>query len=331
MIGKEHRGLPGRIARTDDIHGSVLAPDGLSHGRAVEEPAAGQAFRAGHVEAPPGHTCAEHQGMTSNLATALQLEALVGPVDGQRLGARGREDFNTKALGLRDRTAGEIRAGESGREAEVVLDQTARAGLPARGVALDQHGAQAFRRAVDRGRKTGGPGADDGEVIELRAGLGLHADLSGQRGGFRAQQLFAARQQHQRQLFASDVVGLHQLAGFVGFGDVEKVVRHLVAGEEVLHVMGVRRPAMPHNADAAIARAILRAPVGQQVVEHRVEALLRRIPGFQQVVVDLRFVDAGDRGAGFSVGGQQRAPRVRVQLARLGQKLGAFHARHALV
>ena len=72
-------------------------------------------------------------------------------------------------------------------------------------------------------------------------------------------------------------------------------------------------------------------PGGQQVLDHRVELLLRRVPGLEQVVVERDVVDRRDRRLGVGVGGEQHALGVRHELARLHEVLGARHARHALV
>ncbi len=55
-------------------------------------------------------------------------------------------------------------------------------------------------------------------------------------------------------------------------------------------------------------------PVLEQVVEHRVQPLLRRAPGLHQVVVEPDLVDRPDRGLGVGVGRQQHALGLRGHL-----------------
>ena len=70
-------------------------------------------------------------------------------------------------LGLHQRFGGQLRAGEAGREAEVVLDTCARARLPAYGNPFQHQRVQSFRGAVDGSRQSGGPSTDDNNVVDL--------------------------------------------------------------------------------------------------------------------------------------------------------------------
>ena len=78
-------------------------------------------------------------------------------------------------------------------------------------------------------------------------------------------------------------------------------------------------------------RLVAGPPVVQQVVEHGVEVLLRRVPGLHQIVVEAHLVDRLDGRIGIGIGGKQHAPGVGVEFHRLGQELDARHSRHALV
>ena len=72
-------------------------------------------------------------------------------------------------------------------------------------------------------------------------------------------------------------------------------------------------------------------PCLKQVVQHRIELLLGRIPGLGQVVVDFGRIDGLDRGLRIGVCGQQGALGVRINFLRLFQKIHARHARHPLI
>jgi hypothetical protein len=65
---------------------------------------------------------------------------------------------------LGDGAAGELRAADPGREAEVVLDPSRRSGLAAQSGALHDQRVEPFGGAVDRGGQAGGAGADDEQV-----------------------------------------------------------------------------------------------------------------------------------------------------------------------
>jgi hypothetical protein len=69
----------------------------------------------------------------------------------------------------------------------------------------------------------------------------------------------------------------------------------------------------------------------QQRVDDRVELLLRRVPGLEQVIVQVDDVDRVDRGAGVRVGGQQRPARARIDVHRALKELDAVHLRHPVV
>ncbi len=72
-------------------------------------------------------------------------------------------------------------------------------------------------------------------------------------------------------------------------------------------------------------------PIFKQVTHDRVELLLRRIPGLQQIVVKSHFVDRADGSVLVGIRGQQDPAGVREDLGRFGQELDSSHARHALV
>ncbi len=95
--------------------------------------------------------------------------------------------------------------------------------------------------------------------------------------------------------------------------------------------MATGRPEGAGDADTVVRQRHRGLPVAQQVVQHRVEGLLGRIPGLHQIVVQPNGVDALDGRFGVGVGGEQHFARLGIELARLGQELGAIHGWHALV
>jgi hypothetical protein len=70
--------------------------------------------------------------------------------------------------GLRVGARRELLARDARREAQVVLDPGAQPGLAARRVELEHEDIESFGRAVDGGRESGRPGADDHDVPHLR-------------------------------------------------------------------------------------------------------------------------------------------------------------------
>ena len=101
---------------------------------------------------------------------------------------------------LRDGAAGQLGAGDPGREAEVVLDPPRRARLAAERRALDDERVQALRRAVDGRAEAGGAAADD-QQVDLLARRKLEADPERARdlARRRAAQVGPAGEPHERQ------------------------------------------------------------------------------------------------------------------------------------
>ena len=89
---------------------------------------------------------------------------------------------------------------------------------------------------------------------------------------------------------------------------VEPAVRDLIAREEVAKLVRLRRPLTVDHAHALERRLITRLPVAEQLVDHRIEIQLRRMPRLHQVVVELHRVDRADRRIGVGVG--RRAGRA---------------------
>ena len=190
---------------------------------------------------------------------------------------------------------------------------------------------QPLRGAVDGGGQPGRAAADDHQIVEGTGRLGLQPDLVGDLPDRWRFETGAVAEDEQRQMGAFRSLGLDHLPRFgIGF-DVEPPVRDLIAGQEVAHLVRGRRPAEPENAQPAIGRAEPGSPLVEQVVEDRVEVLLRRVPGLEQVVIETDGVDGPDRGFGVGVGGQQHALGVGDTVPRLLQKLDPGHVRHPLV
>src|SRR5437764_11611361 len=86
-------------------------------------------------------------------------------------------DHGTELACLERRPSGEIRAGETGGEAEIVLDSSARARLTARGEAFDDERAESLRGGVDGGRQPGWAAAEHDDVEALAVDLRSQAKL----------------------------------------------------------------------------------------------------------------------------------------------------------
>ena len=118
----------------------------------------------------------------------------------ERQRAVWRREARVELSRLRDGAAGQLVAGDPGREAEVVLDPPRRARLAAESGPVDHQRLEAFRGAVDGGAQAGGAGADH-EQVDLFPGAELEADPERARDlpGRRVMELGAARKPDQRQ------------------------------------------------------------------------------------------------------------------------------------
>ena len=97
-------------------------------------------------------------------------------------GAVGGRGSCAELSRLADGPAGELRAADAGREAEIVLDPARRSGLAAQRSALDDQRVEPLGGTVDRSGEAGGPGAHD-QQVDFLARRELAADPE------RAQQL----------------------------------------------------------------------------------------------------------------------------------------------
>ena len=112
---------------------------------------------------------------------------------------------------------------------------------------------------------------------------------------------------------------------------VEPLVGNAVAGEEIANAVVCRGPAGADDPDAFEGGFVALLPGLEQVVQHGIKLLFRRIPGLVEVVVDLCGVDGADGCFGVGVGGQEDAFRVGIDRERLLEKVDSGHPRHALV
>jgi dihydrofolate reductase len=88
---------------------------------------------------------------------------------------------------------------------------------------------------------------------------------------------------------------------------------------------------VPDDAQLRLAGLRRGCPRGEQIVEHRVQRLLWRVPRLEQVVVDVDDVDRIDRRLGIGVRGQQHPPSGWEQVHRRFQELDPVHLRHPVV
>ena len=88
---------------------------------------------------------------------------------------------------------------------------------------------------------------------------------------------------------------------------------------------------MTDHADRLLEPRRRRLPVTQQIVEHRVQTLLRWVPGLQEIVIESHPVDRVDRRLRVRVRRQQHALCIRHHPYRSLERLDAAQPGHPLI
>ncbi len=157
----------------------------------------------------------------------------------ERLRRAGDHHLGAELLGLGVGAIRELLPGDAEREAQVVLDARARAGLPAGGAGVEHQHVEAFRGAVDRGGQAGGPGADDDDVAHVPD---VDGDVETQTVGDAlvvgvAQHGVTATDEH-RHLVGRDVETVEQGLHVAVAVEIEVGAGVVVAGQELAHPQG---------------------------------------------------------------------------------------------
>jgi hypothetical protein len=273
---------------------------------------------------------AQHQGVPGHAAAVAEPHGALGAVRLEGDDVAGGDHLDAEPGRLPPGPLGQLAAADAVGEPEVVLDAAALAGLPAGRLALDEHRPQPLGGAVDGGAQPGRAAAHHDQVVELLAGVDVQPDDRGQLG---------VRGRHQRPPVGGDDHGDVVRTGTRGgeqplaLGLVRAVpaVRDGVAGQQVPGVERRRRPPVADQLDLVRAAPAGGLPALEHRVDDRVELLVDRLPGLEQVLVDVDDVDRPDRGLGVGVGGEQGAPGAREEVHRPLEEVDAVHLRHPVV
>ena len=246
------RRLAGGVGGADDVHVLALDLGGLARAGAVVDAASGELVEPVGVEPAVGDAGGDDHGARLDLAPPSSSTARTGPRDSKPTTSRASTISAPNRRDLGDGALGEVGPAEPLREAEVVLDRRALAGLPAGRLALDDDGAQPLGRGVDGGGQPGRPAADDAQVVERLLGAGAQARArSASSSVVGAPERLGVGDQHQRQVVGAGAGELDQ-PGALGVAlDVEPAVGHVVAGEERLDLVAAVGPAVADHPDLA--------------------------------------------------------------------------------
>ena len=232
----------------------------------------------------------------------MQPHRLVGSVVHRALEPFHRQwqcDLRTKLGGLAERAAGQGLSRNTGGKAEVILDPSRGAGLPANRPCVEHQDCQALGCRVDGCRKSRRPSSNHGHVVngrrvEVRCQAEAHASLS----LARPLEHLATWADHQRQVGLGQPHLLHDVHT-LDRADINAVMRVAVASEQALQAHELRRTRIakqhraggrvdqsdaPQNERAHDDLTDLDAPEHQRAQMRRVEAVCfaSRGPGTAQ-------------------------------------------------
>ncbi len=262
-LGQVDRGLPGRVGSAHHVHVLALAPLGLGERRAVEDARAGPLRAPGGRQLPVGDPGREDDRLGGNRAAVAEPDGLGRAAHLNAGHLARRQQLRAELDSLPPRPVGELAAGHSVGEAEVVLDAARLARLAAGGVLLDEDGAQALGRAVDRRAEAARAAAHHDEVVEVVRRDGRQLDLRRYLGVGRRDQRFAVGgDEHGKVAAVRPGRGEQPLPLFAVRG--EPAVRNLVARQEVPQLRRRRRPAVPDQLGFLDRLAFFALPGRQQ-------------------------------------------------------------------
>src|SRR5829696_2430689 len=186
-LGEGDRRLASRVGAADDEHLAVHQVVRVPRVGAVVDSATDQVRDPRGPQTPPLDSGGHHDApcVEDRVVGEMDAMAVFGHLEGNGFGRLYK--LGAEAACLHRRLPGQVSAGYTIMEAEIVLDPRTRSGLTPRGLALDQRGAQPLRGAIDGRRQPRRAAADDYEVVTLRRGtrgdtkLAREADVGGLR------------------------------------------------------------------------------------------------------------------------------------------------------
>ncbi len=295
--GRMEGGLPSGVATShdDDVVAGELARGG--HRRTVEDTAADQRLDRLDAETPVVDAGGDQHRPGAYVAA-------VGVHDvGEILRGRGEagggppgEEAGAEAQRLAAGALGQAHAGDAAREAEVVADHRAGAGLAPDGLGLETDRGEALARGVHAGREAGRPGAHDDEVddpVDLDV-VGSAVELVGQLTHAPAMAAPADQRRHHGPATLVLRAGRHHLPPHLAVGVVH-ARRHADPTEVVEQLPGQRILLRGDDADVLDDRGRDGGvPLVEHLADRAVELLVARALRHQEQGVDLA---RGDRGA----------------------------------
>src|ERR1700722_2845560 len=161
---QEHGRLPGRVAGPDDHDRSVTTQQRFLIGRGVIHTVAVERIDPRYGQAAITCSGGQHRGAADGHGVVAEHDLELSAVGFQPDSFRGHRNARAELVGLQERPFGKVRAGDSARKAQIVLNPRRRPSLAANGDSLYRRSPQAIRSAVHRSAQTGWTGAHYDQV-----------------------------------------------------------------------------------------------------------------------------------------------------------------------
>ena len=152
-------------------------------------------------------------------------------------------------LGLQNGAVCEVGTGNTGREAEVVLDLRGCAGLSSRRGRVDHDGGQPFRRCVHGRSQSRRTATDDHQVVDPLRERPSDSDEVGQCPSRGIPQQRLRSEDDHRRVGLGEPEALQQCAYLRVMIHIDPGERHLVPGKEVTDAEGIARGAGPEHSE----------------------------------------------------------------------------------
>src|SRR5947209_8709862 len=148
--------------------------------------------------------------MTGDLGAVTEGQKAVGAFQADTHGSLRGHNLDSKTPRLSDSAHGQVCTGEAGGETEIVFDARTQSSLTARRFAFDDDGSESFGGSVHRSGESGGPTADDRDVVEVEAGAGTQSDPARDLLRVRLIEPIAVREEDHRQLQFNAIEAFHE-------------------------------------------------------------------------------------------------------------------------
>jgi hypothetical protein len=288
-VPREMQGsLPRGVAAADHVHDLARHALRLDRGRTVEDARALERLELGDLDPPVRHAGREHHRPARHLVAGgdAHHEAVALGAQPDRLA--GVREPRAEHPRLLVRALRELGARNAPREAEVVADERAGAGLAADRLAFDHEHVEPLGCRVHRRREPRRSGSHDDQVRDARpVERGLEPVGLRELGVARVSE-HPAVEQHD-----DGMPGIGRLAecgeprdGLLASRGQPRV-RHAPAREQAPQFVGAHERLVADHGHLARPHADRSFPLEQELGDGAVEVLVRRVPWADHVVLDL--------------------------------------------